>query len=59
MVWLTKNEIIKQLSQQVDSLNETIRSQTQLITQLNQTIQELRERKYPVVSEQKRVPGII
>ena len=40
---MTKNEIIKQLSQQVDSLNETIRSQTQLITQLNQTIQELKE----------------
>lgn len=50
MVWLTKDEMIEQLSQQVnslsatvDSLNATINAQTQLIAQLNQTIQELKE----------------
>ncbi len=47
---MTKDEIIKQLLQQVnsltstvDSLNATIHAQTQLIAQLNQTIQELKE----------------
>ena len=47
---MTKDEMIKQLLQQVnfltstvDSLNATINTQTQLIVQLNQTIQELKE----------------
>ena len=47
---MTKDEMIKQLSEQVssltstvDSLNATINAQTQLITQLNQTILELKE----------------
>ena len=47
---MTKDEMNKQLLQQVnsltstvDSLNATINAQTQLIAQLNQTIQELRE----------------
>ncbi len=47
---MTKDEMIKQLLQQVhsltstvDSLNATINAQTQLIAQLNQTIQELKE----------------
>ena len=47
---MTKDEMNKQLLQQVnsltstvDSLNATINAQTQLIAQLNQTIQELKE----------------
>ena len=47
---MTKDEMNKQLIQQVhsltatvDSLNATINAQTQLIAQLNQTIQELKE----------------
>lgn len=47
---MTKDEMIKQLLQQVnsltstvDSLNATINAQTQLIAQLNQTIQGLKE----------------
>ena len=47
---MTKDEMIKQLLQQVNSLtstvdclNATINTQTQLIVQLNQTIQELKE----------------
>ena len=47
---MTKDEMIKQLSQQVeslastvDSLNATIDAQTELIARLNQTIQELKE----------------
>ena len=47
---MTKDEMNKQLLQQVhsltstvDSLNATINAQTQLIVQLNQTIQELKE----------------
>ena len=47
---MTKDEMNKQLLQQVnsltstvDSLNATINTQTQLIAQLNQTIQELKE----------------
>ena len=47
---MPKDEMIKQLLQQVnsltstvDSLNATINAQTQLIAQLNQTIQELKE----------------
>ena len=47
---MTKDEMIKQLLQQVnsltstvDSLNATINAQTQLIAQLNQTIRELKE----------------
>ena len=50
MVRLTKDEMNKQLLQQVnsltatvDSLNATINAQAQLIAQLNQTIQELKE----------------
>lgn len=46
---MTKDEMIEQLLQQVntltstvDSLNATIDAQTQLIAQLNQTIQELK-----------------
>lgn len=40
---MTKDEIIEQLLQQVNSLTTTIDAQTQLIAQLNQTIQELKE----------------
>lgn len=40
---MTKNEMIKQLLQQVDSLIATVNAQTQLIAQRNQTIQELKE----------------
>ena len=47
---MTKDEMNKQLLQQVDSLtstvdslNATINAQTQLIAQLNRTIQELKE----------------
>ena len=47
---MTKDEMIKQLLQQVDSLtstvdflNATIDAQTKLIAQLNQTIQKLKE----------------
>ena len=47
---MTKDEMNRQLLQQVnsltstvDSLNATINAQTQLIAQLNQTIQELKE----------------
>ena len=50
---MTKDEMNKQLLQQVhsvtstvDSLNATINAQTQLIAQLNQTIQELKEHQY-------------
>lgn len=43
VVSLTKDEMIKQLLQQVDSLTATVNAQTQLIAQLNQTIQELKE----------------
>lgn len=48
---MTKDELNKQLLQQVnsltltvDSLNDTIHAQAQLIARLNQTIQELKER---------------
>ena len=47
---MTKDEMNKQLLQQVnsltstvDSLNSTINAQTQLIARLNQTIQQLKE----------------
>ena len=47
---MTKDEINKQLLQQVnsststvDALNATINAQTQVIAQLNQAIQELKE----------------
>ena len=40
---MTKDEIIEQLLQQIDSLTETVTAQTALIAQLNQTIQELKE----------------
>lgn len=40
---MTKDEMIEQLLQQVDSLTATISAQTALIAQLNQTIQELKE----------------
>lgn len=43
MVSLTKDEMIEQLLQQVNSLTTTISAQTALIAQLNQTIQELKE----------------
>lgn len=40
---MTKDEMIEQLLQQVNSLTATIDAQTQLIAQLNQTIQGLKE----------------
>lgn len=40
---MTKDEMIEQLLQQVNSLTSTLETQTQLIAQLNQTIQELKE----------------
>ena len=40
---MTKDEMIEQLLQQVNSLTATIDAQTQLIAQLNQTIQRLKE----------------
>ena len=40
---MTKDEMIEQLLQQVNSLTMTVDKQTQLIAQLNQTIQELKE----------------
>lgn len=40
---MTKDEMIEQLLQQVNSLNATVNAQTQLIAKLNQTIQELKE----------------
>ena len=43
MVSLTKDEMIEQLLQQVDTLTATVNEQTQLIARLNQTIQELKE----------------
>lgn len=43
MVSLTKDEMIEQLLQQVNSLTTTISAQTALIAQLHQTIQELKE----------------
>ena len=40
---MTKDEMIEQLLQQVNSLTVTVANQTNLIAQLNQTIQELKE----------------
>lgn len=40
---MTKDEIIEQLVQQVNTLTSTLDAQTKLIGQLNQTIQELKE----------------
>ena len=40
---MTKDEIIEELLQQVDSLTATVNAQIQLIAHLNQTIQELKE----------------
>ena len=40
---MTKDEIIQQLLQQINTLTDTVDAQTLLIAQLNQTIQELKE----------------
>ena len=40
---MTKDEIIQQLLQQINTLTDTVDAQTQLIAQLNQIIQELKE----------------
>ena len=43
---MTKDEIIQQLLQQINTLTDTVDAQTQLIAQLNQTIQELKDVVY-------------
>ena len=40
---MTKDEIIQQLLQQVNTLTDIVNAQTQLTARLNQTIQELKE----------------
>ncbi len=40
---MTKDEMIEQLLQQVNSLTATINDQAKLIARLNQTLQELKE----------------
>ena len=45
---MTKDEMIVQLLQQVNSLTATVEAQTALIAQLNQTIQELKEQVHKI-----------
>ena len=63
---MIKDEMNKQLLQQVnslastvDSLNATINAQTQLIAQLNQTIQELKEQLNKNSKNSSKPPSVM